>query len=121
MMLSESLLARNQTTAYCRACDKLRQAKYGPAVRRNRVIKKRYGITSEEYGAMFEGQGGARAICRRPPKQEYLHIDHDHGTGELRGLLCPQCNHCIEWFLSNAAAARAYLNGPSSPFLENIK
>jgi hypothetical protein len=51
---------------------------------------KRYKLSEQEYVKMFEEQNGACKICKSP--QEKLHIDHSHTTGEVRGLLCLQCN-----------------------------
>ena len=45
-----------------------------------------------DYDAMLAAQGGVCAICGNPPKTRRLHIDHDHKTGKVRGLLCFQCN-----------------------------
>ncbi len=47
------------------------------------------GTTPEDYRKVWEAQEGLCAICERRPIE---HIDHDHATGEFRGLLCPQCN-----------------------------
>lgn len=44
---------------------------------------------------MLEEQGGNCAICHEPPPEDKhydLFIDHDHGTGKVRGLLCLHCN-----------------------------
>lgn len=59
--------------------------------RRSYTIKSRYGITDEVYDNMLSLQDGKCAICntefiKRP------HIDHDHITGKIRGLLCSVCN-----------------------------
>jgi hypothetical protein len=55
-------------------------------------LKRRYGITPEQYQKMLDRQGGICAICGRPPKTLRLSVDHDHRTGRVRGLLCYQCN-----------------------------
>ena len=66
---------------------------------RKRQLKCRYGITVEEYNKLFERQGGKCAICQIATRAyvsgngtTHLHVDHDHGTGRVRGLLCNRCN-----------------------------
>ncbi|AKF14228.1 endonuclease VII [Mycobacterium phage Luchador] len=55
-----------------------------------------YGITGEEYWAIYEFQGGRCYICRRANgKMKRLSVDHDHKTGIVRGLLCTMCNKYI--------------------------
>jgi len=54
-----------------------------------------YNISVGEYDAMFQAQGGGCAICGRPPQARRLHIDHDHVTLLVRGLLCDGCNRRI--------------------------
>ena len=45
---------------------------------------------------MLEAQGGVCMICKEPrPEERTLHVDHDHETGEIRGLLCFRCNNAI--------------------------
>lgn len=51
---------------------------------------KRYGLTIEDYEKMIEDQNGQCLICEESP--EKLHVDHDHTTGKIRGLLCHHCN-----------------------------
>lgn len=53
---------------------------------------KRYGMRPEDYQAMFDAQGGVCAICGSDNKGRRLHVDHDHKTGKVRGLLCTGCN-----------------------------
>lgn len=60
------------------------------------MIKRKYGITLNQYELMLEEQKGLCKICSLPPnKDKKLHIDHCHTTGRVRGLLCAQCN----WFV----------------------
>lgn len=56
-------------------------------------LRKTYGITSEDYERMLDGQGGGCFICGNKPKEgRYLQVDHNHKTGFVRGLLCYYCN-----------------------------
>jgi hypothetical protein len=61
-------------------------------------VEKTYGITGEEYAELFRLQGGRCFICQRQSKRR-LAVDHDHVTGAVRGLLCPDpergCNHAV--------------------------
>lgn len=56
-------------------------------------FKRVYGLSHEALFAMRERQGNRCAVCRdalRPGRG--THIDHDHDTGQVRGLLCRACN-----------------------------
>lgn len=53
------------------------------------------GVSDEDYARMLAGQGGGCAICGAPPKTRRLHVDHDHKTGAVRGLLCFRCNRAL--------------------------
>jgi hypothetical protein len=71
------------------------------SVRRNTELKKRYGITSDDYLLMLESQNNVCAICRGPQtntRTNYFDVDHCHKTGKVRGLLCTNCNHGIGKF-----------------------
>ncbi len=58
----------------------------------------KYGIGLPEYEEMFDDQGGKCKICLRPGNKVgrgrlgRLHVDHNHSTGVVRGLLCYACN-----------------------------
>jgi hypothetical protein len=52
----------------------------------------RYGITEEHFDRMAERQGGLCAVCRERPG---THVDHDHETAQVRGLLCYPCNAAV--------------------------
>lgn len=53
---------------------------------------KKYKLTEAEYASMLEKSGNKCYICGKPPKNRALHIDHNHKTGKVRGLLCYICN-----------------------------
>ena len=60
-------------------------------------LKARYGITLLEYRELFRKQDSRCAICFREDDKR-LHVDHDHETGKVRGLLCGSCNRGIGMF-----------------------
>lgn len=77
-----------------------RKAEYGrnrETYRRSR-LKNRFGITLEQYHEMLALQGSKCAICNqiegasREGRTMHLAVDHDHETGEVRALLCGNCN-----------------------------
>jgi len=67
--------------------------------------KRKYGLTIEQFAALIERQGNACAICRVVP--ERFHVDHDHKTGAVRGLLCASCNKALGAFKDNAQILEA--------------
>ena len=80
------------------------------------------GVTDEVYAQLLERQGGVCAICGNPPKAggRRLDVDHDHATGEVRGLLCWTCNHKILGKYAKPAkllAAARYLGATREDFL----
>lgn len=58
-------------------------------------LKSKYGLSPDDYDLILAAQGGRCSICRKPPREQRLHVDHDHETGEIRGLLCSCCNTAI--------------------------
>lgn len=53
------------------------------------TLQRKYGITSDEYRALYYAQGGACYVCRKATgRTRRLGVDHDHLTGEVRGLVC---------------------------------
>lgn len=78
----------------------------------------KYGLTPEEYELMRAEQDDKCAICNEAEIDTWrghvkdLAVDHDHNTGQVRGLLCAQCNTGIGKFKDNPEllkAAIAYL------------
>lgn len=67
---------------------------------RNRVRERLYGVTADEVSAL----GSACAICGALSSgARSLHVDHDHSTGKVRGLLCSTCNTSLGGFRDDPA------------------
>lgn len=80
---------------------------------RNRVLKRLYGISLEDFNRLLSAQAGACAICQIMPDKKSLAVDHDHTTGKVRGLLCVACNCGLGNFRESKESllkAVAYLN-----------
>ena len=81
----------------CREYRKRYNQKHPDKVRagqRRRKLRHLYGIEEHDYQRLLQEQGGRCAICGGQDEQ-HLSVDHDHSTGEIRGLLCRQCNLVI--------------------------
>lgn len=60
---------------------------------RKSLLKRKYGMTPDDFDRMVVGQSGVCALCKRVPTgKKGLVVDHDHKTGRVRGLLCSLCN-----------------------------
>lgn len=72
--------------------------KHGPEYGHVKKLRS-YGITPQDYEHMLKVQEGRCNICRKSPdKDKRLHIDHNHDTGQVRGLLCFRCNFGLSFF-----------------------
>lgn len=90
---------RDGLRGWCKECDagKKRTARARKARRawtkRDNHLKRKYGISTQQFDALLAHQDGRCAVCSsRHTKSSPLHCDHDHTTGEVRGLLCGPCN-----------------------------
>lgn len=63
---------------------------YEPDQKRRWLLKARYGLTPDDFDALFASQGGRCAICLEVPARPC--VDHNHETGQVRGILCHFCN-----------------------------
>lgn len=86
------------------------------ARRHERLVRVRYGLAAGEYAALKAAQGGTCAICQRARgTTKNLSVDHNHQTGEVRGLLCDPCNQMLGHMRDEPASLRraiAYLEHP---------
>lgn len=73
-------------------------------------LKRKFGLTIEDYERMLEAQGRGCYICGAPPPEGgSLHVDHDHATGTVRGLLCFTHNNALGDFGDDPALLRSAL------------
>jgi len=64
-------------------------------------LRKKYGIGLDQYNTLLEAQGNVCAICGKSEKgifngsPKIMAVDHNHQTGEIRGILCSNCNGAL--------------------------
>lgn len=89
--------------SYCRKC------------RRAYMHKNLYGLTPQTVQTLILRQHNSCAICKKPfneGKKSTFHIDHDHATAKVRGILCYGCNTGLGAFADSPMLLReaaAYL------------
>lgn len=82
-----------------------------PEARRGRTLKK-YGLTLVDYETLFTNQQGCCAGCGEawPHTDRKMHVDHDHQTGKVRGLLCVNCNTTLGLVHDNPARLQGLID-----------
>jgi hypothetical protein len=79
---------------------------------RNFQLKRKFGITIDQFDEMSAAQDHKCAICLFPALRmphKVLHVDHCHTTGVVRGLLCNRCNTMLGHMGDNVAGAMKVL------------
>ena len=87
----------------CKVCIKKKSQRDKDQGRiRNAELQRKYGIALNDYQHLLEAQDGKCKICgstdhrvKGGATEFSLSVDHDHGTGEIRGLLCQNCNSIL--------------------------
>lgn len=99
---------RRQGLAYHSQYRKRKPAEYAAASRRHR-LRKVFGMTERDYATRLAVQGGGCAICGVLPKvgKKRFPVDHDHASGQVRGILCSSCNTAIGLFNDDTDRMRA--------------
>jgi len=77
--------------------------KNNPEKFRNAALKSKFDISLDVYNSILESQNNSCAICKRDKLEFNYHlaVDHCHKTGEIRGLLCRNCNAALGHFKDN--------------------
>lgn len=86
-------------------------------IKRRSLLRKSYGLEWEDYQKLLDFQDRTCAICLVKFTDEGVieHLDHDHATGEVRGVLCDACNHGLGRFrdsIEYLERAQQYLRRP---------
>ena len=87
---------------------------------RKNHLRRAYGLTPEQFDRLLRHQRCACAVCNKP-FLKMPHVDHDHVTNRVRGLLCPRCNPALRaldevgWY----EKARGYLVNPPANILQS--
>lgn len=98
------ITAKQICTSWCKPCLSEQSRNYRAANKnsiasnaRRYHLAKKYGITEEQYDQLLIAQNFSCAVCGKNAEEEKkrLVVDHNHKTGEIRGLLCNYCNHRI--------------------------
>lgn len=116
--------ALNNPGPRCTTChrEKLKRDEDRDRDRRYRLI---YGISLEIYNEIYAFQGGRCAICRwATGKTKKLAVEHDHATGEVRGLACGPCNRMLGQSRDNPEffdRAADYLRNPPYQLMKEAR
>ena len=114
VVLPADAFRRNRNNAHglasrCRTCEYLARA------------AARYGLTEDDVHSLQASQGGRCAICRGFGAGRRLVVDHDHDTGDVRGLLCHKCNLGVGFLCDSELLVRRaadYLRRHAPPYID---
>ena len=127
-------LTRRCKDCHIRKSYESRKKSESPSARRdyayNLRLKREYGLSLDDYNEMLEAQNGVCLICDQPETMKKwwgdeaprLHVDHDHFTGKIRGLLCSNCNTGLGKFRDSPRLLRRaedYLRGETTAVMKS--
>lgn len=77
---------------YCKSCSKLNPEKR-KQYNKTYQLKSLYGLTNKGYEILKASQNNGCCICEEKLNTSFdTHVDHNHKTGAIRGILCRKCN-----------------------------
>jgi len=107
----------------CKSCNRERKYNWykteiGKKSSANTKLKRRFGLTLEQYEEMYKGQNNSCAICgsETSGNNHRLAVDHCHTTNKIRGLLCKMCNVGLGNFVDSPQRLRK-----AAEYLENFQ
>lgn len=103
--------------SHCKECFRERYGRDTPEKRRKNHIESVYKIKYGDYLQIYADQNGQCAICKKQIKaignldiKNGAHVDHDHHSNKIRGLLCHSCNAGIGYFEENIEVMNLAIN-----------
>lgn len=100
--------ARQEVPSMCGNCSNKKardKHKSNPDTERDRNLKRKYGISLEEYNSLLSKQKGVCLLCNKPERSRSKHgkmnslaVHHCHRTGKILGLCCFSCNSLMGYF-----------------------
>lgn len=97
-LFHNQIASKDGKMSWCKDCNEVQRKKWetsNPNYGRKKHLKAKYSMTEEQYNKILQEQNGVCAICSTDdpggPWKKFK-VDHNHKTGEIRGLLCQHCN-----------------------------
>ncbi len=84
-----------------------KQRKDNPGRLREYHLRKDYNMSLVEFNKKLDLQDHCCMICRRIMSQPF--VDHDHATGQVRDLLCRECNSTLGFIREDVEIAQAII------------
>jgi len=89
----------------CKQCNRENRTSF------KRKIERRYKISFKEYEKLLKDQENKCLICKKEfIDSKHTHIDHNHTTNEVRGLLCHKCNSILGYSEENIEILKEAIN-----------
>jgi len=106
-----------------RSCKNFKPHNYSGMSKTELFIHRNYKITLNTYNNLIAVQGGGCAICGKDkdPSGRRLSIDHCHKSGQVRGVLCNQCNNGLGSFGDNISLIHKAIEYLQSPPIHRLE
>jgi len=109
--------------ARSKKCNQYRAPNWSGFEREDAIIRRQYGISMQEFDKLLEFQKHGCAICNKPITKlsKRMNIDHDHKTGQVRGLLCSGCNTGLGHLGDDIEGLKRALKYLENPTFKQVK
>lgn len=109
--------------ARSKKCNQYRAPNWSGLEREDAIIRRQYGISMQEFDRLLEFQKHGCAICNKPITKlsRRMNIDHDHKTGQVRGLLCSGCNTGLGHLGDDVQGLKRALEYLENPTFKQVK